>query len=72
MTVPLDALNFDERGERVLEPKQYDTLVKVRTAGGYKRIKWSSNRMPIQMLRGLREQLIGALAHVDRQLAELS
>jgi hypothetical protein len=72
MTVPLGALNFDEHGERVSEPKQYDTLVKVRTAGGYKKIKWSSDRMPAHMLRGLREQLRGALAHVDRQLAELS
>jgi hypothetical protein len=68
MTVPPGAMNFDESGNRVDEPKQYDTLLKVRTTGGYAGIKWSTNRMPELMLRGLRAQLQGALAHVERQL----
>lgn len=72
MTVPPAALNFDEDGNRVDDPKAYDTFVKVRYAGGNKGIRWTQDRMPLHMLRGLREQLAGALAHVDRQIAALT
>lgn len=72
MTVPPAALNFDDEGNRVENPKLYDTLVKVRTAGGHKGIHWTTDRMPVHVLRGVREQLARALEYVDRQLRELS
>lgn len=72
MSVPPAALNFDEHGNRVAEPKLYDTLVKLRTAGGYKKIRWTTDRMPGYMLRGLRVQLQRALEYVESQLESLS
>lgn len=68
MTVPLKAMNFDEDGNRVSEPVQYGTMVKVRYAGGDRGIHWDKAPMPLHMLVGLRQQLEDALNYVDAQL----
>lgn len=69
MTVPFSALNFEPDGQRVSEPVLYGTFVKTRySGGGYKGLRWESGAMPLHMLAGLREQLVAALAVVDREM----
>lgn len=72
MTVPLRALNFEEDGTRVAEPVVYGTFLKIRHAGGYKKLRWESAALPESMLHGLREQLVTALAVVDDQLGRVT
>lgn len=66
----LKDLNLDSDGNRVAtDPIMYSTVVKVRTApGGYKTLRWDSYPMPEHVLRGVRAQLLQALAYVDSQL----
>jgi hypothetical protein len=68
----LKALNLDSEGKRVADPVVYGTVVKVCTApGGYGTLRWDSYPMPEHVLRGVRAQLLQALAYVDSQLQEM-
>jgi hypothetical protein len=65
MTVPLAALNFDENGNRVADPRQYGAFIKVRGFTVPRHfVKWSQSDMPEHMLRGMLAQLDQAREHV--------
>ena len=68
-TVKLVRLNFDENGNRVDEPVQYGTFLKLQQVGGRAGIRWTTLPMPEHMLRGLLVQLEGAVAYVRSQLS---
>jgi hypothetical protein len=64
-------MNLDPSGNRVADPIAYATVVKVCSVpGGYGTLRWDSYPMPEHILRGVRAQLLQALAYVDSQLQE--
>ena len=67
-TAKLAQLNFDENGNRVAEPAQYGTFLKIQQVGGNPGMRWTTLPLPIGMLRGLLVQLEGAIAFVRSQL----
>jgi hypothetical protein len=66
-----EALNLDENGNRVEEPRQYGYFIKIRTMGGRARINWATHDMPLAVKRAVRKQLVSALDALDRDIAEL-
>ena len=69
MTVPLRAMNFDEEGKRISDPKLYGFFVKTKTiVPGVRGLRWQTYDMPPRMLLGMRAQLTAALELLDRQV----
>ena len=69
-SAPFANFNLDAQGQRVGEPVQYGTFLKIQTFGGRAGIRWTTYPMPEHMLRGLLAQLEQAIAHVKAQLGQ--